>query len=239
MRRAAPCFKLPWGAASPAVWARCAVLVNPSTPTRAWKSNSARSTLFCAATMRASPATRFNSKQPGATWAANAWRKNWKRSEPRTSCIETPRANCASRTSISPSPWGSLFAPLYRQMQRLISQRLAGFQRERHALLSFLFAAERNEGFALEVQHVLLAHELRRRKRAACQDVCELASYVGVVVRDITAALHHVNHKFCARQKLFAEHFDLRGLRSLLPARGRGLVSATNQRQRGFFRIAD
>ena len=41
------------------------------------------------------------------------------------------------------------FRPLALFTQDLISQRLACFERERHAFLRFLFAAERNEGFAL------------------------------------------------------------------------------------------
>src|SRR5712664_4373186 len=38
-----------------------------------------------------------------------------------------------------------------------VSERFAGFERMSDALLRFLFAAERDEGFALEIQNVLLA----------------------------------------------------------------------------------
>jgi len=43
---------------------------------------------------------------------------------------------------------------------QLIPQRLAGFERVRDALLRLLLAAERDEGFALEIQNVLLADQL-------------------------------------------------------------------------------
>lgn len=54
---------------------------------------------------------------------------------------------------------------------RLIPQRLARFQRVRDAFLSFLFPAKGNESFALEIQNILLAHELRRGQRPTRQNV--------------------------------------------------------------------
>ena len=47
-------------------------------------------------------------------------------------------------------------------VERLISKRLAGLQSVRDALLCFAFAAKRDEGFALEIEDVLLADKLRR-----------------------------------------------------------------------------
>ena len=44
---------------------------------------------------------------------------------------------------------------------KLVTERFAGFQGVGDAFLGFLFAAEGDEGFALEVQDVLLADELR------------------------------------------------------------------------------
>ena len=41
---------------------------------------------------------------------------------------------------------------------RLIPQAASGLQREGDPLLRFLFATEREEGFALEVEQILLAN---------------------------------------------------------------------------------
>ena len=57
----------------------------------------------------------------------------------------------------------------------LISERFAGFERVGDALLGFAFAAEGDEGFALQVKEVLFADELRGGERAAGQDVAEFA----------------------------------------------------------------
>jgi len=43
----------------------------------------------------------------------------------------------------------------------LVPQRFAGLESVRDALLRFAFAAEGDESFALEVEDVLLADELR------------------------------------------------------------------------------
>src|SRR6266446_8842036 len=63
----------------------------------------------------------------------------------------------------------------------LISQRFAGLQRMRDALLCFLFATQRNKSFAFQIKHVLLADQLRRSERAAGENVRELAADMGVV----------------------------------------------------------
>jgi hypothetical protein len=48
------------------------------------------------------------------------------------------------------------------------------------ALAGFAFSAQRDECFALEIEDVLLAHDLRRGERAACQNIRELASANGM-----------------------------------------------------------
>ena len=44
----------------------------------------------------------------------------------------------------------------------LVAERLAGFQGVSDAFLGFLFSAERDEGFPLEIQDILFADQLRR-----------------------------------------------------------------------------
>src|SRR5437764_7681096 len=58
----------------------------------------------------------------------------------------------------------------------LVAERLAGFQGVSNAFLGFLFSTERHEGFALEIQDILFAHQLRRRQGTARQNVRELAA---------------------------------------------------------------
>src|SRR6266481_2264673 len=121
----------------------------------------------------------------------------------------------------------------------LISQRFAGLQRMRDALLCFLFAAEGDEGLALEIENILFADQLRRSERAAGENVRELAADMGVVLRGISAAHHHVDGEFRTGKELFAEHFDLGRLRAFLPACREGLVSAADQGERYFLGIGD
>jgi hypothetical protein len=54
-----------------------------------------------------------------------------------------------------------IFQRLCRVIPLLISQGLASFEGVGDALLGFAFAAEGDEGFAFEVEDVLLADELR------------------------------------------------------------------------------
>src|SRR5579864_2869655 len=70
----------------------------------------------------------------------------------------------------------------------LVAEGLAGFQGVGDALLSFLLAAEADEGFALEVEQVLLADELGLGERAARENVREFARDVRVVFGDEFAA---------------------------------------------------
>src|ERR1700723_1691240 len=128
------------------------------------------------------------------------------------------------------------YAYLYgiARLTRLISQWLAGFESVRDALLRFPFAAERDERFALEIEYVLFADELRSAQRAARENVRQLSSDDRVVFRGITAAQQKMNRHFRGRQKLLAQDFDLCRLRPFLPTSRRRLVAATNERKRSF-----
>src|SRR6266851_3843612 len=94
------------------------------------------------------------------------------------------------------------------------------------ALLCFLLAAERDKRFAFEVEYILFADHLRRSQRSARKDVRELAANMRVILRSVSAAQHHVDRQFCGGEKLLAKNFDLRGLRTFLPARGQRLIPA-------------
>src|ERR1700687_2333189 len=106
-------------------------------------------------------------------------------------------------------------------------------------LLGLLFAAERNEGFALKVQHVLFADKLWSRERATGKNIRELATHQRVVLRGVTAAQHHMNCQLCRGKKLFAQDFNLRGLRAFHRICRERLPTATKQAERGFLRIAN
>ena len=66
---------------------------------------------------------------------------------------------------------------------RSIPQGFAGFQGVGDALLGFALAAEADEGFALEIEQILLADELRRAERAAGQDVWRACARRGRRIR--------------------------------------------------------
>src|SRR5215467_12667488 len=74
-----------------------------------------------------------------------------------------------------------------------VSQGFAGLQGVGDAFLRFLFAAERHECLALEIEHILLADHLRCAQWSASQDVREFACHQGVVIRSVPAPLHQVN----------------------------------------------
>src|SRR5579862_9955937 len=99
----------------------------------------------------------------------------------------------------------------------LVAQRLSGFQRERDAFLGFLFAAEGDEGLALEIENILLADQLCRGERTTGKNAGELARHNRVVFGCVAAAHQHVNGELGTSQELFSENFDLRGLRAFLP----------------------
>src|SRR2546425_4766386 len=75
----------------------------------------------------------------------------------------------------------------------LVPQRLTGFQSVGEAFLGFLFAAEGDEGFALEIEDVLFADQQWRGQRTAGKDVRQLAAHVCVIFRGVAAAEHHVD----------------------------------------------
>src|SRR5438876_5936895 len=121
----------------------------------------------------------------------------------------------------------------------LVAERLAGFQGVSDAFLSLLFSAERDEGFALEIQDILFVDQLRRRQGTARQNVRELAADMRVVLGGIAPPEHHVDGELRAGKKLFAEYFDLSAARTFLPAGRQRLVAAPHQRQRGFLGVGD
>src|SRR5713226_5024695 len=98
----------------------------------------------------------------------------------------------------------------YKENRPSVAKRFAGLERVRDALLRLAFTAKGDERFALEIQNVLFADELRRRERAAGQNVGELASDVDVVFGDKPAAEHHVDGELCAGEKSFTENANLR-----------------------------
>src|SRR6266513_5456964 len=95
----------------------------------------------------------------------------------------------------------------------LVAERLAGFQGVSDAFLGFLFSTERHEGFALEIQDILFADQLRRRQGTARQNVRELAADMRVVLGGIAAAEHHVDRELRTGKKSFAEYCDLSAAR--------------------------
>src|SRR5271157_4470594 len=113
----------------------------------------------------------------------------------------------------------------------LVAQRLAGFERVGDAFLSLLLAAKRDEGFALQIQNVLFADQLRRRQRTACKNVGELPRHMRVVIGSVAAAHHQVDGHLCGGEERFAQHFDLRGLRAFLPRGSGRLPPAAGKRQ--------
>src|SRR5438094_7924560 len=123
--------------------------------------------------------------------------------------------------------------------RRLVSQGFPGFQSVSDAFLGFLFAAEGDKSFALEIEDILFADQLRRGQRAACKDVRELATYVCVVLRGVAAAEHHMDSELRAGKELFAEHFNLRSLRAFLPTSRERLVAAAYESQRGFLGVGN
>src|ERR1700688_1245865 len=106
-------------------------------------------------------------------------------------------------------------------MQNILSipQWLARLQGVGDALLGFAFAAEGDERFALQVEDVLFADELRRRERAAGKDVGEFVRDESIVFRYIFAAQQHVDGELGGGAKLLAEDADRR-----VPRRGRRLA---------------
>src|SRR2546430_5978350 len=123
--------------------------------------------------------------------------------------------------------------------RRLVSQGFAGFQSVSDAFLGFLFAAEGDKSFALEIEDILFADQLRRGQRPACKDVREFATHVCVVLRGVAAAEHHMDSELRSDKKWFAENFDLRRLRTFLPACRERLVAAAHKRQRSFLGVGN
>ena len=111
----------------------------------------------------------------------------------------------------------------------LVAQGLAGLQRVGDALLGFLLAAEGDEGFAFQIQHVLLADHLRRGEWPASQDVRQLSRDVRIVFRGEAAAHEQVDGQFRPGEKLLAQNLDLRGLRAFSPICHERLVAAAQQ----------
>src|SRR5882724_12468800 len=125
------------------------------------------------------------------------------------------------------------------RQDRLVAQGFAGFEGVGDAGLGEFFAAEGDEGFALEVEDVLFADELRRSERAAGKDVGKFTGDDGVVFGSVTAADEHVNHEFYAGKKLFAEDFDLGRLRAFLRSCGGRFPAGTREGERGFLGVGD
>lgn len=76
---------------------------------------------------------------------------------------------------------------------QLITQRLARFQRVRHALLRLTLGNEAQKGFAFEVQQMLLGDRGRVRQRTAGHDRGQLPSNHGVVIADTPRAVRQMD----------------------------------------------
>jgi len=92
------------------------------------------------------------------------------------------RANATSNSWDKPEPDECNYLTVQLRYI-LIPQRLAGFERMRDALLRFAFAAEGDEGFAFEIEDVLLADQLGSAERATGEDVGQLARDQCIVFR--------------------------------------------------------
>src|SRR2546422_8418760 len=88
----------------------------------------------------------------------------------------------------------------------LVAEGFAGFEGVGDALLGLAFAAEADEGFALEIEDVLLADHLRGGERPAGQHVCQFAGDHSVIFRDVLAAKEHVDSEFCSGEELLAQN---------------------------------
>src|ERR1700722_9283533 len=118
-----------------------------------------------------------------------------------------------------------------RTTTELIAERLARFQGVRDAFLGFSFAAEADERFALQIEEVLLGDSLRRRDRAAGQNIGKLPRDQAVEFGGELATHHAVNREPRKRVKFLAEYANFR--------RRRGMIAGANHGQRRLFRIGD
>ena len=108
-------------------------------------------------------------RQPGCVLGANAREAKAKKQRAEEQLRLESRAN-----------HGKVSRALYAQRGRTatfrdknsIAQRLAGFEGEGDALLGFALAAEGEEGFALEIEEILLGDEGAGRDAAAGENVC-------------------------------------------------------------------
>src|ERR1700693_3780857 len=100
------------------------------------------------------------------------------------------------------------FPSLRPAAQFLVAKWFTRFEGVGDALQGLAFAAEADEGLALEVEEVLLADQLRGGERAAGENIGELAPHDGVVFADEFAAEHHVDGELSAGKELLAENAD-------------------------------
>src|SRR5207245_3217776 len=74
-----------------------------------------------------------------------------------------------------------------------VAKRFARFQGMCDALLRFLLTTQGDEGFAFEIENVLLADQLRRSKRSTRENIGTLTRDHGVLLRSVPAAQSHGN----------------------------------------------
>src|SRR4051812_3441819 len=87
----------------------------------------------------------------------------------------------------------------------LISQRLARLQCMRDPLLSFALAAQTQKRLALQIKQVLFGNKTLMIQISATQDFRQFYADYFVVVRDVAAALHHMQTQFQSCKPRFAE----------------------------------
>src|SRR5216684_1286128 len=114
---------------------------------------------FCLAMSPQSLATRSNLKPAGEILAGeNASTKSWPWYARLTFLRGMSAACCESPTSTSPCPWPD---------RGSVPEGLTGFEHVRDAFLRFLFTAERDKGFAFQIEQILFADSLRGSERAS------------------------------------------------------------------------
>src|SRR5262245_12446961 len=112
-------------------------------------------------------------------------------------CIHSQRPWSPGITTIGfPDPRSNINASFVAS----IPQRLPGLQRVRDALQGLALAAEAEERFTLQVEHLLLVERRRVREVAAGEDPGELASDRGVVIADAAGAPREVDAELQRRE---------------------------------------
>src|ERR1044072_6121732 len=96
-----------------------------------------------------------------------------------------------------------------RRVDRLIPERLSGFQHVLHAFLGFGLAAQAQERLSLQVQQVLLRYRLLAAETSAAQYRRQLLSYHRIVFRDVARLARQVDADLHQRIPGITLYFDI------------------------------